>query len=99
LKERIVDLVKELKNVKFLRLDDAGENFALEKLCEQQNVDVKFEFSGPRTPQRNGKVERKFQILYGRIQAMFNDAGIEGNFHQGLWAECASTATFMITLL
>jgi hypothetical protein len=53
LKERIVDLV----NIKFLRLDDAGENFALEKLCKQQNVDVKFEFSGPRTPQRNGKVE------------------------------------------
>jgi hypothetical protein len=67
LKERILDLVKELKNVKFLRLDDAGENFALEKLCKQQNVDVKFKFLGPRIPQRNGKVERKFQRLYGRI--------------------------------
>jgi hypothetical protein len=55
---------------------------------------VKFKFSGPRTPQRNGKVEQKFQTLYGRIRAMFNDAGIEGNFRKGLWAECASTATF-----
>jgi hypothetical protein len=63
-KERILGLVKELKNVKFLRLDDAGENFALEKLCKQQNVNVKFEFSGPRTPQRNGKVEQKFQTHY-----------------------------------
>jgi hypothetical protein len=53
--------------VKFLRGDDAGENFALEKLCKQQNVDVKFEFSGPRTPQRNGKVEQEFLTLYGRI--------------------------------
>jgi hypothetical protein len=44
LKERIIGLVKELKNVKFLRLDNAGENFALEKLSKQQNVDVKFEF-------------------------------------------------------
>jgi hypothetical protein len=26
--------------------------------------------------QRNGKVERKFQTLYGRIRAMFNDSGI-----------------------
>jgi hypothetical protein len=94
LKERIIDLVKELKNVKFLRLDDAGENFALEKLCKQQHVDVKFEFSGPKTPQRNGKVEQKFQTLYGRIRAMFNDAGIKGDFRKGLWAECASTATF-----
>jgi hypothetical protein len=67
LKERIIDLVKELKSVKFLRLDDAGENFAFKKLCKQQNVDVKYEFSGPRTPQRNGKVEQKFQSLYGRI--------------------------------
>jgi hypothetical protein len=25
---------------------------------------------------------------------MFNDAGIEGNFCKGLWAECPSTATF-----
>jgi hypothetical protein len=24
---------------------------------------------------------------------MFNDAGIEGDFYKGLWAECASTAT------
>jgi hypothetical protein len=71
-------------NVKFFRLDDAGENFALEKLCKQQNVDVKFEFSGPRTPQRNGKVERKFQTLYGRIRAISNDAGIEGDFCKGL---------------
>ena len=94
LKERVIDLIKELRNVKYLRLDDAGENFALEKLCKQQNLQVKFEFSGPRTPQRNGKVERKFQTLYGRIRAMMNSAGIEGDFRKGLWAECASTATF-----
>ena len=25
---------------------------------------------------------------------MFNDAGIEGDFCKGLWAECASTATY-----
>jgi hypothetical protein len=37
-KERIFD--KGVKNVKFLRVNDAGENFALEKLCKQQNVDV-----------------------------------------------------------
>jgi len=94
LKERVIDLIKELRNVKYLRLDDAGENFALEKFCKQQNLQVKFEFSGPRTPQRNGKVERKFQTLYGRIRAMMNSAGIEGEFRKGLWAECASTATF-----
>jgi hypothetical protein len=35
LKERILDLVKELKTDKFLRVDDAGENFTLEKRCKQ----------------------------------------------------------------
>jgi hypothetical protein len=39
-------------------------------------------------------VEQKFPTLYGRIRAMFNDVGIEGDFRKGLWAECASTATF-----
>jgi hypothetical protein len=42
-------------------------------------VGLQFEFSGPRTPQRNGKVERKFQTLYGRIRAMFNVSGLVDN--------------------
>ena len=70
------------------------KNFALEKACKQQQLGVTFEFSGPRTPQRNGKVERKFQTLYGKIRAMFNASGIDGEIRHGLWAECASTASF-----
>jgi transposase InsO family protein len=87
LKDKVVELIKELKNeniqVKFLRLDDAGENYALEKECKQQNLGVKFEYSGPRTPQRNGKIERKFQIMYGRIQTMMNDSEIDGELCDG----------------
>jgi hypothetical protein len=66
----------------------------LEKECKEQNLEVKFEYSGTRTPQRNGKVERKFQTLYGRIRAMMNDSEVGGKFCDGLWAECASTATY-----
>jgi hypothetical protein len=103
LKDKVVKLIKELKNeniqVKFLRLDDAGENRALEKECTQQNLAVKFEYSGPHTPQRNGKFERKFQTLYGRIRAMMNDSDIDGEFHDGLWAECTSTATYYDNLI
>jgi transposase InsO family protein len=68
----------------FIRLDDAGENYALEKACNQHNLKIKFEYSGPRTPQTNGKIERKFQTLYGRIREMMNDSGIEGDFRNGL---------------
>jgi hypothetical protein len=39
-------------------------------------------------------VERKFHTLYGRIRAMFNDSGIVDKIRHGLWAECASTASF-----
>jgi hypothetical protein len=71
LKDEVIELIKELKKenmkLKFSRLDDTGENYAFEKECKQQNLAVKFEFSGPSTPQRNGKVERKFQTLYGRF--------------------------------
>ena len=51
---KLVELIVELrdlkKNVKFLRLDDAGENFALQKACKQQHLGVAFKFIGPRTP-------------------------------------------------
>jgi hypothetical protein len=54
-------------------------------------------------PQRNGKVEQKFQIPYGRICAMMNDFGIEGEFCNGLWTECVATSMFyeniIITLI
>jgi hypothetical protein len=30
---------------------------------------------------------------------MRNDAGVEGNFREGPWAECASTATYYEKLI
>ena len=56
-----MDLIIKLKDlkktVKFLRLDDTGENVVLEKACKQQQLGVTFEFNGAGTPQRGGKVE------------------------------------------
>jgi hypothetical protein len=96
-------LIEELKNdniqVRFLILYDARENYAFKMECKQQNLAVKFEYSEPCTPQRNGKVERKFQTLYGRIRAMMNNSEIDGEFCDGLWAECASTATYYDNLI
>jgi hypothetical protein len=39
-----------------------------------------FEFTAPDSPQQNGKVERKFATLYGRVQAMINDAELNWPF-------------------
>jgi hypothetical protein len=47
----VIGLIEELNNdnvhVKFLRLDNAGENYALEKACKHERLNIKFEFSGP----------------------------------------------------
>jgi hypothetical protein len=70
LKEKTKNLLTDLQiavlNVKFIRYDDAAENVSMKSDQDIKAFGVKFEFSGPRTPQRNGKVERKFQTFYGR---------------------------------
>ena len=45
------------------------------------------------TPQQNGKVERKFTMLYGRVKSMMNAEMLIGGLRTCLWAECAKTAT------
>jgi hypothetical protein len=81
LKTKVVELVKDLKHkgrfVKYVRPDDSGENASIKRACKEKCLDVKFEFSSPRTPQRNGKVKRKFQILYRNVRSLLNDAGIK----------------------
>jgi hypothetical protein len=68
-------MMKELRNEKihvvFFRINDVS----LENISKQHNLKIKFEYSGPRTPQSNGRMESKFQTLYGRIQARMNDSG------------------------
>ena len=46
-------------------------------------------------PQQNGRVERKFATLYGRVQAMLNDAKLMPSLQKKLWAEAANTATLL----
>jgi transposase InsO family protein len=62
---------------------------------EIKSFGIELEFSGPRTPQRNGKVERKFQTLYGRIREMLNGAGLEGELRDKIWAECVMNVTHL----
>jgi hypothetical protein len=73
-RQKILTLLTDLKiagiNVKNIRCDDSGENKALFEACQAQGYGVKFECFGPRTPQQNGKVERKFQTFFGRIRTM-----------------------------
>jgi hypothetical protein len=91
LKEKMMTLLTDLKiagiNVRFIRCNDSGENKAFQKECKSKALNITFAFSGPKTPQRIGKVERKFQTFYGRIRATLNSAGLKDRMRQGIWAE------------
>ena len=103
-KANVIELVKELKAkygivVKYIRCDNAGENRALQDACRQEGLGITFEFTTPGTPQQNGRVERKFATLYGRMRAMLQGSKIEGSLKRQLWAEAANTATDLDNIL
>ena len=76
-----------------IRLDNAGENTDLQAAMNQSQWDVQFEYTAPNTPQQNGKSERKFATLKGRIRAMMNWAELDEEFRWKLWAYAAHCAT------
>jgi hypothetical protein len=64
LKEKMFSLLTDLSiagiDVKYIRCDDSGENKSFYNSCREKGFKIKFEFSGPRIPQCNGKAKRKF---------------------------------------
>jgi hypothetical protein len=57
--------------VKYIKLDNAGENTTLQKEVEEnKELKIKFEFTAPYTSQQNGKIERKFTTLWGKVHTM-----------------------------
>jgi len=98
--------IKHNKKVKYLRCDNGGENLSLQKYCndptKSTNLDLRhlqFEFTARGTPQQNGRVERKFATLYGKVRATLNKAKLSTSLHHGLWLECANTVTKTKNLL
>jgi hypothetical protein len=94
----LIELLKDLKaknakTVKLIRCDNAGENKTFQKECEKAGLGVQFEYTAPGTPQLNGRVERKFATLYGRVRAMLNGARLPKDLRHGLWTKAACTAT------
>ena len=96
--------IKELKakygiDIKYVRLDNSGENKSLQKECDKQNLGIIFEFTAPGTPQQNSVVERKIPTLMGRSRAMMLKAGISQHDKRKLWCEVISTATKLDNIL
>jgi hypothetical protein len=99
IKTLLTDLKTANQNARFIRCDDAGENMTMKSDSEIKSFGIKFEFLGPRTPQRNGKVERKFQTLYGRIRAILNGANLGGELRDKIWVECAMNVTYVSNII
>jgi hypothetical protein len=71
LNAKVKNLLTNLKiagfNLRFIRCDDSGKNMTMKNDPEIKSFGVKLEFFGPRTSQRNGKVERKFQTSWKNL--------------------------------
>ena len=86
-------------DVKYIRLDNSGENRSLQKECEKQNLGIIFEFTAPGTPQQNSVVERKIPTLIGRSRAMIIEAGFSQQDKRKFWCEVISTATKLDSIM
>ena len=72
-------------DIKYIRLDNSGENRCLQKECDKQNLGIIFEFSAPGTPQQNSVVERKIPTLMGSSRAMMITAGFSQQDKRKFW--------------
>ena len=84
-----------------IRCNRVGENKTLKEKCQGTTglAHIKFEFTPRDTPQYNGTVERAFTTLCGQVRSMSNSAALTNNLRNGLWTECAATATFLDNMI
>jgi hypothetical protein len=92
-------MMNDGKKIKFIRCDNAGENESLKQKTEEEGMNIKFEFTARKTPQQNGKVERAFATLYGRMRAMMAGAKWNEEMKNKYWMEAAATATKLDNIL
>ena len=58
--------------VEIFKCDNASENKTFQKVLREKKYPAKFEYTSSETPQQNGRVERKFATLYGRVRDSLN---------------------------
>ena len=64
--------------IQIIRMDNAGENKAVERLCKQE-FNIKVEYTPPDTPKLNGIVERGFAIRWEKAKILMQNAGLKDN--------------------
>ena len=77
--------------IKYIRCDNAGEHMTkLREICNKNGITL--EYTAPRTPQQNGRVERKITIIWKRAMAMMVHARMKKEFQAKFWGEAVSTS-------
>ena len=71
----------------------------MEEACIEQGLGTKFEYTAVGTPQQNGRVERKFATLYGRVRSMMIEAGVKEQLRQKLCAESSNMSVDLDNIL
>src|SRR5210317_14677 len=80
-------------NVRYIRMDNAGENNTLAKTLNNSPYDIRVEFTSPNTPEQNGVVERAFAALYGKLCATYLKTNLSENLKDKLKGEAVRTLT------
>ena len=74
------------KFVKHFRCDNSGENKEFCNSLQKHDFKITFEFTAPNTPQQNGRIERKFVTLYGKVRSLLNRARFPLWLRNNMWA-------------
>jgi transposase InsO family protein len=85
--------------IKTIGCDNSGENLKLKKELSNSQYNIKFEFTAPYTPQQNGKIERKFATLWGKVRSTMNSAQLPWTLCNKLWDQCAKLITQLQNIL
>ena len=83
------------KPVKYLRMDNAGENKALEERLNgaQWKLNVEAEYTAANTPQQNHLAEISFHVLANRGRALMHRANVPLLMRYNLFREALVTVT------
>ena len=84
----IADKGNQFGGISRIRSDHGTEfeNSSFQSFCNENGI--KHEFSAPKTPQQNGVVERKNQVVQEMARVMLHSKNVPQRF----WAEAVNTA-------
>ena len=102
-KDALIDFVTEAQvfmtarktPIQSIQMDNAGENLAVEKFCNENNIAI--EYTPPDTPKLNGVIERAFAIRWEKAKILLQAAGLKDKIKKNkkILTQAIKTACFL----